>query len=73
MKLFVKAVNKDRKCFKYIFETFVRLCDGKLEEGIFVGPQIRQLMRDEEFDKTMTPVEKEACVTSEITQAFCVY
>ena len=58
MKQFVKALNKDGKCFKYIRKKFVHLSDGKLKEEIFVGPQIRQLMRDEEFDKTMTSVEK---------------
>ena len=58
MKQFVKALNKDGKCFKYICEKFVHLSDGKLKERIFVGPQIRQLMRDEEFDQPMTPVEK---------------
>ena len=34
----------------------------KLKDGIFVGPQIRQLMRDGEFGKAMTPVEKKSCI-----------
>ena len=51
MNQFLKVLNKDGKCFKYICEKFVHLSDGKLKEEIFVGPKIRQLMRDEEFDK----------------------
>ena len=62
MKQFVKALNQDGKSFKSICEKFVDLSDGKLKEGIFEGPKIKQLMRDEEFDKTMSPVEKKAWI-----------
>ena len=62
MKQFVKALNKDGKCFKYICEKFVHLSDEKLKERIFVGPQIRQLMRDRKFDETMIPIEKKTWI-----------
>ena len=32
----------------------------KKSEGIFVDPQIRQLINDEQFQSTMTDVEKSA-------------
>ena len=32
----------------------------KLKGGIFDGPQVRQLIRDPEFEKSMTKLELEA-------------
>lgn len=49
MKQFVKALDKDGECFKYLCTKFVHLSDAKIKEGIFVGPQIRQLMRDKDW------------------------
>jgi len=60
MKQFVKALNKDGKCFKYIQSEFQQLTDAKIKEGIFVGPDIRKLMKDDDFVKTMTAKEKNA-------------
>lgn len=60
MKQFVKALNKENECFKYICSKFPSITDAKLKEGIFVGPQIRKLLTDSEFEKTMNDCEKEA-------------
>jgi hypothetical protein len=38
------------------------LSEAKLEEGVFVGPDIRKLVFDEEFLLTMTEVERQACI-----------
>ncbi|GFW51248.1 uncharacterized protein TNCV_3595301 [Trichonephila clavipes] len=46
MKQFVKALDKEGKCFKYLCEQFPGLSDAKLKEGIFVGPDIRKLLKD---------------------------
>ncbi|GFU57686.1 uncharacterized protein TNCV_3638411 [Trichonephila clavipes] len=44
MKQFVKALDKEGECFKYLCEQFPGLSDAKLKEGIFVGPDIRKLL-----------------------------
>ena len=38
------------------------MTDVKLKEGIFVGPDIRKLMKDNDFIKTLTSVLKNAWV-----------
>ncbi|KYN14527.1 hypothetical protein ALC57_13268 [Trachymyrmex cornetzi] len=60
MKQFTKALNKDGKCFKYLQSKFQNLSDAKIKEGIFVGPDIRTLMKDNKFLSTMTSDEKKA-------------
>lgn len=60
MKQFVKALNKQGDCFKYLCDKFPALSEAKLKEGIFVGPQIRTLKSDRLFHNTMTQDESEA-------------
>jgi hypothetical protein len=38
------------------------LSEAKLNEGFFVGPDIRKLMFDEDFLLTMTEVERQAWI-----------
>ena len=57
MKNFVKAMNLEGQAFKYLRETFPRLSDAKF---IFVGPQIRQLVKDPAFNLVLEWREKEA-------------
>ena len=54
MKQFVKAIDKDGTCFQYVRHKFPKISDAKLKEGIFIGPQIRTLLKDENFVNTMT-------------------
>lgn len=71
MKQFVKALNHDGECFKYIQKAFPKLSDAKTKEVIFVGPDIRKLMKDESFIETMTPIERDAWMSfKQITQMF---
>ena len=42
MKQFVKTLDKDGDCFKYIWMKFPGLAIEKLKAGIFDGPQIRK-------------------------------
>ena len=60
MKQYVRALDKQVACFLYIADKFPKLSGEKVKEGIFVGPQIRQLIIDEQFQLTMTNVEKNA-------------
>ena len=57
MKQYVKALNKHGNCFKYICRKFSELSIEKLKQGIFDGPQIRLLINDSEFVKSMTELE----------------
>ena len=63
MKQFVKALNKDGDCFKYICRQFPGLSIEKTKGGIFDGPQIRTLMRDSDFTNHMNTVELNAWVS----------
>jgi hypothetical protein len=60
MKKFVKALPKERECFKYLCKKFSGLSDAKLKEGIFVGPDIRKFLSDDLFETTMKTAEREA-------------
>ena len=59
IKQFPKALEKDGDRFTYLCQTFPGLTLEKLKAGIFDGPQIRQLIRDPEFENSMNEVELE--------------
>lgn len=63
MKQFVKALDKDGALFQYLTDKFPYLSEAKIKEGIFVGPQIRELMKTTEVEHVMTNVEKEAWIS----------
>ena len=50
MKNFVKALNKSGNAFRYLQELFPRISDAKLQEGIFVNPQRREMIKDAKFE-----------------------
>lgn len=56
MKNFVKAMDKNGDGFTYLKSVFPKISDAKLKEGIFVGPQIRKLMKDI-FDQNLKSEE----------------
>ena len=60
MKTFVKGLDKNGAAFKYLFEKFPEISEAKLKEGIFIGLQIRKLLKDTAFSSTMTSVESQA-------------
>ena len=47
---------------KHICNKFPALSQTKLKKGIFVGPQIKKLLKDENFDPTLPETEKVACL-----------
>jgi len=59
-KSFVKAMNQVEAAFTYLREKFPRLSEAKLKECIFIGPKIRDLIKDEYFDKLLQGDEKMA-------------
>jgi hypothetical protein len=62
MKQFVKALQRDRNCFKYRCSKFPDLSEAKHKERIFVGPDIRKLILDKMFETTMSNFEREAWI-----------
>lgn len=60
MKQFVKALPTEGDCFKYLISAFPSLSFEKIKAGVFDGPQIRQLVKDEHFMGTMTELQKNA-------------
>ena len=50
MKNVVKAMNQEEAAFTYLWEKFPRLSEAKFKEGVFIGPQIWDLIEDEYFD-----------------------
>ena len=53
MKTFAKAMNQEESAITYLREKFPRLSEAKLKEGIFIGPQRRDLIKDKYFDKLL--------------------
>ena len=60
MKNFVKAMNQEEVAFAYLREKFPRLNEAKLKEGISIGPQVRDIIKEEYFDKLLQGDEEAA-------------
>jgi len=54
----VKAMKQEEAAFTYLPQKFPRLSEAKMKEGIFIGPQIRHLTKDEYFDWLLQGDEK---------------
>jgi hypothetical protein len=60
MKNFVKAMDRDGQGFLYLQRKFPRISDTKIKVGIFIGPQIKELMKDQDFEGSLNESEKAA-------------
>jgi len=60
MKAFVKAIDHSGAAFQYLCDKFPQISEAKLTEGIFVGPQIREVMKDDQFTSRLLPAELQA-------------
>jgi hypothetical protein len=56
IKHFIKAMDKNGSGFLYLKEKFPKIRDAKIKEGIFVGPQIRQKMKDNSFEQKLNDI-----------------
>ena len=56
-------MDKAEETFLYLREKFPHLSEAKIKEGIFVGPQIHKLYKDEHFNTILIGDEKFACDT----------
>ena len=58
MKNDVEAIDHHGKGFQNWSENFAnKKSDAKLKAGVFVGPDIRDLMKDENFDDHLNSLE----------------
>ena len=58
MKNFVKALGKSNSSgFAFLRKKFPKISEAKLKEGIFVGQQIQEVLKDPNFEKTLTALE----------------
>ena len=60
MKNFVKALHKNGAAFQHLSTVFPGLSTAKLKEGIFVGPQIREVLNDTDFEELLNLKELRA-------------
>jgi len=60
MKNFVKGMDNTSRGFEYVRNKFPNVSDAKMKEGICIGPQIRGLTQDKQFDKTLNETERNA-------------
>ncbi|GBM73357.1 hypothetical protein AVEN_37606-1 [Araneus ventricosus] len=60
MKQFVKVLPKEGECFKYLCDQFPGLSEAKLKEGVFIRPDIRKILKNENFETEMETNERKA-------------
>ena len=48
---FLKALHKNRAAFQHLSTVFPGLSAAKFKEGIFVGPQIQEILNDTDFEE----------------------
>jgi len=60
MKNFVKRMDKTSRGFEYVKNKFPNVNDAKIKEGIFIRLQIRELVRDKQFDEDLNETERNA-------------
>ena len=60
MKNFVKPRNKSGEGFKYLQNLFQTISSAKLNEGIFIGPDIRKVITDSLFIGKLGELERNA-------------
>ena len=62
-KQFVKAFNKESPVFQFLQKNFPKLSEAKIKKGVFVGPQIRKLVLNDQFDEILHGNELDAWIS----------
>ena len=62
IKQFVKALDKDGAAFKYLQNLFPELSEPKVKGDPFVEPQVKLILKFDEFLETLSAVEKDAWI-----------
>jgi hypothetical protein len=60
IKIILEAMDKESKEFAYLWQKFPKISEAKKKEGIFVGPQIKQLLEDHDFSTKLNATERRA-------------
>ena len=60
MTKFVKMLHKNGAAFQHLSTVFPGLSAAKLKESIFVGPQIREVLKDTDFEELLNLKELRA-------------
>jgi hypothetical protein len=63
IKNFVQGMEQNSAGFMYLKNKFPRKRDARINEGVFVGPQIRESMQDVKFEDQLCEVEKSTRTT----------
>ena len=58
----MKGVDKTGRGFEFTRKKFPNVSDAKIKEGIYIGPQIRELMQDKQFDEGLNVTERNECL-----------
>ncbi|GBN80815.1 hypothetical protein AVEN_148430-1 [Araneus ventricosus] len=58
MRIFVKALDRELVAFLLLRNNFKHLSEANVKEGGFIGPQIKAVFHDEEFEKKLSKAEK---------------
>jgi len=58
MRNFGKGMDKTGRGLEYLRNKFPNVSDAKIKEGIFIGPQIRELLQDKQFDEDLNETER---------------
>jgi len=51
-------MDKTGRGFEYLRSKFPNVNVAKIKESIFIGPQVRELMQDEQFDEDLNETER---------------
>lgn len=60
IKNFIKALDKNGTAYEYLKRFFPKISTLKIKSGVFNGPQIRELLANEEFEQHLNNREKSA-------------
>jgi hypothetical protein len=53
VKNLVNGIDKTCRGFEYVRNKFPNVSNAKIKAGIFIRPQIRELMQDKQFDEDL--------------------
>jgi len=62
MKKSVKGMDKTGSGFQYMRNKFTNVSDAEVKEGLFIGPQIRELIQDKQFNEDVNEAKKKDMV-----------
>jgi len=56
----MKGMDKTGRGLEYLRNKFLNVSDPKTKEGVYIGPQIRELRQDKPFDEDLNETERNA-------------